>query len=405
MLDLLSEIWATMRTNKVRTFLTGFSVSWGIFMLIMLVGAAKGVYNAASYQSSSVPSNRMQVWQGRTSRPYKGLKEGRSIQFRESNMEDIKKDMAKNVEDVYAILYGSSSQISTPQNYISGGFTGVYPDYLSPRLDIKYGRRLNELDMQDMRKVLMLCMDDAKTLFGDASKAVGGTVNVGEIAFTVVGVYQHDWESSVYVPYTTAKAMTGYSDRVGQFVVSTKNITSEAEAQKVEEDLRASLGRTNNFDPSDRSAVWIWNRFLNMLQMQGAFGILNAVMWIIGIFSLVTGIIGVSNIMFVSVRERTHEIGIRRAIGAKPASILSHVIAESVGLTALFGYIGILLGTIGTEILARYFKDSDFVRDPTLNISIAIEVTVLLVIFGALAGIFPALRALKIKPVEALRDE
>lgn len=404
MIDLISEIWATMRTNKVRTFLTGFSVSWGIFMLIMLVGAAKGVYNAAQYGSEASSSNRLQIWPGRASRPYKGLKEGRRIELKENNIADLTKDIPDKVDEVFAVANGSTSQVSTSLNSINNGYIGVYPGYL-PRLEIKYGRILNTRDLEEMRKVVMLCEKDAKTLFREPSEAVGKIVNIGDIAFTVIGVYDHDWETSVYVPYTVAKAMGGYSDRVDQLIVSTKNITTAEEAEKFENDVRESLGRANSFEATDRSAVWIWNRFLNMLEMQGAFGILNAVMWIIGIFSLVTGIIGVSNIMFVSVRERTHEIGIRRAIGAKPASILGHVIAESVGLTALFGYIGILLGTIGTEILAHSFEGSEFMRDPTLNLSIAIEVTVLLVIAGSLAGLFPALRALKIKPVEALRDE
>mgnify|MGYP000776432316 FL=1 len=225
------------------------------------------------------------------------------------------------------------------------------------------------------------------------------------LSFTVVGVYDHQWQSSIYIPYTTARALKGYDDKLSTLRVSASGINTLEKADELEKKVRATLGKSESFDPDDSSAVWVWNRFSNYISNLKVTDILNTVMWVIGLLTLITGIVGVSNIMFVSVRERTHEIGIRRAIGAKPARILKQVILESVAMTTVFGYFGILLGTIGTEILSRMFAGSDFIKDPTVSISLALEVTLVLIVAGALAGLFPALRALKIRPVEALRTE
>ena len=199
--------------------------------------------------------------------------------------------------------------------------------------------------------------------------------------------------------------MKVYDDKLSTLRVSASGINTLEKADELEKKVRATLGKSESFDPDDSSAVWVWNRFSNYISNLKVTDILNTVMWVIGLLTLITGIVGVSNIMFVSVRERTHEIGIRRAIGAKPARILKQVILESVAMTTVFGYFGILLGTIGTEILSRMFAGSDFIKDPTVSISLALEVTLVLIVAGALAGLFPALRALKIRPVEALRTE
>ena len=225
------------------------------------------------------------------------------------------------------------------------------------------------------------------------------------MSFTVVGVYEHDWKSDNYIPYTTAKAISGYNDRVSPIRVNIKNVATIDDGNRLEKDIRTELSKTLQFDPEDESALWIWNKFTQVLETGKALGILNMTLWIIGLLTLITGVVGVSNIMFVSVRERTHEIGIRRAIGAKPGSILTQIILESVVLTTLFGYIGIILGVICTESLNYYFGDVEFLTDLSVDLSLAFKVTGVLIVAGALAGFFPALRALKIKPVEALRTE
>ncbi|WP_302985782.1 ABC transporter permease [uncultured Muribaculum sp.] len=405
MFDLINEIWQTMRTNKLRTALTGISVAWGIFMLIILLGISKGVLT--SFQSSSLAQNpnKITVYPGNTSMPYKGLKEGRYIQLRDRNLDEIKNDNPHDVASATAEM-NQSGTISTPLDYITTSYSGVFPgtEKMS-QLPMIYGRFINEKDLNDMRKVIVLNKKDAETLFKNIGSSIGKTVDVNGIAFTLVGIYEHEWRSGTFIPYTTARALSGFDDKVYSIQVDIKGVKNMEDAERVERNIKSTLAKYNQFNPDDESAVWMWNRFSSYLNSQEAAGVLNTAMWVIGLLTLITGIVGVSNIMFVSVRERTHEIGIRRAIGARPHNILLQVIIESVAMTTLFGYIGILLGTIGNEIMAQVFADGDFIKDPRVDLSLAIEVTVVLIVSGALAGIFPAMRALKIRPVEALRTE
>lgn len=405
MFDLINEIWQTMRTNKLRTALTGLAVAWGIFMLIILLGISKGVLT--SFQSSSLAQNpnKINVHPGNTSMPYKGLKEGRYIQLRDRNLDEIKNDNPNDVASATAEM-NQSGTISTPLDYITTSYSGVFPGTEKMlQLPMIYGRFINEKDLNDMRKVIVLNKKDAETLFKNIGSSIGKTVDVNGIAFTLVGIYEHEWRSGTFIPYTTARALSGFDDKVYSIQVDIKGVKNMEDAERVERNIKSTLAKYNQFDPDDESAVWMWNRFSSYLNSQEAAGVLNTAMWVIGLLTLITGIVGVSNIMFVSVRERTHEIGIRRAIGARPHNILLQVIIESVAMTTLFGYIGILLGTIGNEIMAQVFADGDFIKDPRVDLSLAIEVTVVLIVSGALAGIFPAMRALKIRPVEALRTE
>ncbi len=405
MFDLINEIWQTMRTNKLRTALTGLAVAWGIFMLIILLGISKGVLT--SFQSSSLAQNpnKINVYPGNTSMPYEGLKEGRYIQLRDRNLDEIKNDNPNDVASATAEM-NQSGTISTPLDYITTSYSGVFPGTEKMlQLPMIYGRFINEKDLNDMRKVIVLNKKDAETLFKNIGSSIGKTVDVNGIAFTLVGIYEHEWRSGTFIPYTTARALSGFDDKVYSIQVDIKGVKNMEDAERVERNIKSTLAKYNQFDPDDESAVWMWNRFSSYLNSQEAAGVLNTAMWVIGLLTLITGIVGVSNIMFVSVRERTHEIGIRRAIGARPHNILLQVIIESVAMTTLFGYIGILLGTIGNEIMAQVFADGDFIKDPRVDLSLAIEVTVVLIVSGALAGIFPAMRALKIRPVEALRTE
>ncbi len=404
MLDLINEIWQTMRTNKLRTALTGISVAWGIFMLIMLVGLAKGVLNSFADGDFAKSANIIQIWPGYSSMPYKGLKEGRLINLRDTDLGKIERENKEVVKYAAAQLNMPSTNISTSRDYISKSYIGVFPE-AQEQLVVSHGRFINDHDLELQRKVIVLDKKSAETLFGSEDKAVGNVVNMTGLSFTVAGVYDHQWKSDLYIPYTTARALKGYDDKLSTIRVSASGINTLEKADELEKKVRTTLGKSESFDSDDSSAVWVWNRFSNYISNQKGMGILNTVMWVIGLLTLITGIVGVSNIMFVSVRERTHEIGIRRAIGAKPMRILKQVILESVAMTTIFGYVGILLGTIGTEILSRAFAGSDFIKDPTVSISLALEVTLVLIIAGALAGLFPAMRALKIRPVEALRTE
>lgn len=407
MIDLVNEIWQTLCTNKLRTFLTGFSVAWGIFMLIILVGMAKGVMTSFQDGGMAQSSNNIQIWNGFAAMPYQGLKEGRLIDLKDKNLNAIEHENSSHVNEATAQLSPSGAvTLSTPRDSKSKSYIGVFPSEIkSQNLELSEGRFINENDMDKMRKVIVLDKSTVETLYGDTTNIVGRNVSINGLNFTVIGWYHHRWRNNIYIPFSTARAINGYTDKLNQIRVSIKNVKTEEDGEKVETAIRSTLAKQNKFDPEDKGAVYIWNQFTSYLTNLKAMSILNLTMWVIGLLTLITGIVGVSNIMFVSVRERTHEIGIRRAIGAKPANILIQVIVESVALTTVFGYIGILLGTIGTEIMAHAFAGSDFIKDPRVDITLALEVTAVLVVAGALAGLFPALKALKVRPVEALRTE
>ena len=405
MLDLLREIGQTLRNNRLRTFLTGIAVAWGIFMLIVLLGAARGVTNFFHEAMDESSTNVINFWGGITSQPYKGYKDGRWIQLKGDDADAIMKDNA-NVSSVAAFASVDTAKIITGRDYLGDGFQAVFPEAAkSDRIGIAYGRFINDRDMSECRRVMVLHEKNARLLFGDEQAAVGRTVSSMGLAWTVVGVYTHEWRSQTYAPYTTYKAVTGNNDNAYQLTATVEGMRTEADGDKAEAAIRASLARKHQFAPTDENAVWTWNRFTSYLRNEAASNYLNIAVWIIGIFTLLSGIVGVSNIMFVSVRERTHEIGIRRAIGARPSAILTQVLAESVAITAIFGYIGIVAGTAVLQVVDMFLGDVDGFKNPTVDISIALKVTVALIVAGALAGLFPALKAIKVKPVEALRDE
>ena len=406
MLDLIREIGQTLRNNKLRTALTGISVAWGIFMLIILLGAARGVTNYFDESMGSNPTNVISIWGGRTSKPYKGYKDGRWIELKEGDAAAIVNDNPGHVSRVSPFASADPAKIKTSRDAISG-FEAVFPDAIrTKKLTMKYGRFINDLDISEARRVMVLADNQATLLFGNDADALGKTVSSMGLAWTVVGIYSHRWNRSTYAPYTTYKAVTGNNDYAYQLDATVEGLTDEASGDAVEEAIRASLAAQHNFAPDDANAIWTWNRFNDYLRGQRGNNILRLAVWIIGLLTLLTGIVGVSNIMFVSVRERTHEIGIRRAIGAKPRSIVLQVITESIAVTGLFGYIGVFLGIVVLQFINHFVGDStEGFRNPTVDLSMALQVTVALIVAGAIAGLFPAIKATKVKPVEALRDE
>lgn len=406
MFDLFREISQTLQNNKLRTFLTGIAVAWGIFMLIVLLGMARGVVNSFEEGGWAKSSNRINLYQGVTSKPFKGYKEGRIITPYVSDMDLLKDKNSDLVSDVSTSASLGTTQFSTSKDYVSGSTWGVYPNELAKsNLKIIAGRFINEADLKYNRKTLVMEEKTAKSLFGDDKSAVGQRVDGLGLSWLVVGVYSHDWRSTLYVPFTTVKSLTGNDKYVRNLQVEIKNVSTLEEGEAAEEQIRATMAHKHEFAVDDTSGVYTYNQFTDYLRSKTAFDILNMSVWIIGIFTLLSGIIGVSNIMFVSVRERTHEIGIRRAIGAKPRSILLQIIMESVVITAIFGYVGIVLGMIVTQIIAAITEGADFLSNPTVSLQIALEVTIVLIFAGSLAGLFPAMKATKVKPVEALRDE
>ena len=309
------------------------------------------------------------------------------------------------VQEVTSELNGTQSGISTNTTNVQAGFTGVFPSALGlNNLELIDGRFISQGDIDKKAKVMVLPKEYAEQLFPpDGKKAVGQRVECAGLSFLVIGVYESH-RRTIYIPYSTARVFSSDNTNLDQIILLLNGVTEIEQADNIEKDVRHTLASAHDFDPDDESGVWIWNAVSQALTVQGAIGILNIGVWVLGLLTLLSGIIGISNIMFVSVKERTHEIGIRRAIGAKPVKILTQILTESVVITTLFGYIGIVMGTALTEVLASTVGQGMF-DYAHVDLRIAIQVTVVLIVAGALAGLFPALKALKVKPVEALRDE
>ena len=413
MRDIITEIWQTARRNKLRTTLTGFAVAWGIFMLIVLLGAGNGLINANLKQSSRFLSSSMVVFGGWTSKPYQGLKEGRDIRLHESDMEITAKEFKKNVDEVGA-QYNTSAVISLGQQYISTSISGVYPNHINiDKVEMLHGRFINEIDVKESRKVLVMSNKQAKEL----KCGIGDFVNVGNFAFKVVGIYkeQENGRANVFSSYSAIKRIYGANtDDAGRIEFTFHGLPTEEANEAFETDYRRRLNAVHQAHPEDEDAVWLWNRFTQNLQMEQGIGIIRTALWIVGLFTLLSGIVGVSNIMLITVKERTHEFGIRKAIGAKPWSILRLIIVESVIITTFFGYIGMVLGvaaneymdaTLGHETIDTGLFKATMFLDPTVGLDVCFEATMVMIIAGTIAGMIPAYKASRIRPIEALRAE
>ena len=394
-----------MRHNKLRTTLTGLSVAWGIFMLITLISVANGITRSFKEEMMNSDSQKISIWGGTTTKPYHGYREGRNIDLKNKDIDILSHEQRDVVQEVTSELNGTQSGISTNTTNVQAGFTGVFPSALGlNNLELIDGRFISQGDIDKKAKVMVLPKEYAEQLFPpDGKKAVGQRVECAGLSFLVIGVYESH-RRTIYIPYSTARVFSSDNTNLDQIILLLNGVTEIEQADNIEKDVRHTLASAHDFDPDDESGVWIWNAVSQALTVQGAIGILNIGVWVLGLLTLLSGIIGISNIMFVSVKERTHEIGIRRAIGAKPVKILTQILTESVVITTLFGYIGIVMGTALTEVLASTVGQGMF-DYAHVDLRIAIQVTVVLIVAGALAGLFPALKALKVKPVEALRDE
>lgn len=427
MIDIFQEIWGTVRRNKLRTSLTGFAVAWGILILIVLLGAGNGVINAITQSTDNFLSNSMVIFPGETSKPYNGMKEGRRIRLTNDDIDYTQKNFGNHVENASGRLEQSGT-ITLGAQYISSRINGVGPsDIIINKRQMMCGRFINELDLRDKRKVLVIGTSQAKELLStadgqqsnntDYKRILGKFVNVSNIAYQVVGVYKTD-ESGMgnesFMPFTTMSIIYNQTDRIHQIYFSFHGLESEEANEEFEKSYKAGLNPRHDAAPDDDEALWIWNRFTNNLEMNKGMGIIRTALWIVGILTLISGIVGVSNIMLIAVKERTHEFGIRKAIGAKPFSIIQLILVESIVITTFFGYIGMLLGigvnqymdaTIGNQSMdTGLFEMSVFVN-PTVGIDVCIEATLTLIIAGTLAGLIPARKAANIRPIEALRAE
>lgn len=419
MRELIKEIWSTSKRNKLRTSLTGFAVAWGIFMLIFLLGAGNGLINAQLQQSTRFLANSMRVFPGETSKAYKGLKEGRSITLNDKDILISNKTYGQYVDDVGGRLEQYNVNINYGDNYVaSQSLVGVAPTH--PKIDkteLIAGRFINEIDMKEQRKNVVLSRSQAKELSKDYRSQVGKNVKISNLNFQVVGIYKDDESrnnTEAFIAYSTIKTIYAKGDDAGSLEFTIKNLKTKEDNEQFEKNYRASINNNHQAAPDDERTIWLWNRYMDNIQMNQGIAIMQTALWIVGLFTLLSGIVGVSNIMLITVKERTREFGVRKAIGAKPWSILKLIITESIIITSFFGYIGMVCGVAANEIMdatighttidTGLFKAAMFVN-PTVGIGTCIGATITIVIAGTIAGLIPAIKAARIRPIEALRAE
>ncbi len=419
MRELIKEIWSTSKRNKLRTSLTGFAVAWGIFMLIFLLGAGNGLINAQLQQSTRFLANSMRVFPGETSKAYKGLKEGRSITLNDKDILISNKTYGQYVDDVGGRLEQYNVNINYGDNYVaSQSLVGVAPTH--PKIDkteLIAGRFINEIDMKEQRKNVVLSRSQAKELCKDYRSLVGKNVKISNLNFQVVGIYKDDESrnnTDAFIAYSTIKTIYAKGDDAGSLEFTIKNLKTQEDNEQFEKNYRASINNNHQAAPDDDRTIWLWNRYMDNIQMNQGIAIMQTALWIVGLFTLLSGIVGVSNIMLITVKERTREFGVRKAIGAKPWSILKLIITESIIITSFFGYIGMVCGVAANEIMdatighttvdTGLFKAAMFVN-PTVGLGTCIGATIAIVIAGTIAGLIPAIKAARIRPIEALRAE
>jgi len=407
-IDKWQEIFETIRKNKMRTFLTGFSVAWGIFMLILLLGSGNGLENGVKRQFNDVAPNSLWLHSGQTELAYKGYKPGREIKF--TNLDyDVLKRSIPGIDHITGRFYLWGNNIVAYKNeYGSFEIRACHPDHLYLEKTIMVaGRYLNQKDLDEFRKVVVIGVQVQNQLFKNKNP-IGEYLKVNSIPFKVVGIYDDEGDReqtrSIYLPVTTCQKVFNGENRLHRLMFTVGDASLE-QAKAIENKVKQVLAQNHEFDVNDKKAVFVWNNVEEYQKFISLFAAIRIFIWVIGIGTIIAGIVGVSNIMLVVVKERTKEIGIRKALGASPASIIGLILQESVLITAFFGYIGLVLGVLLLEIISRNLPKVEFFYQPEVNIEVAVGATCLLIITGMFAGFIPAKRAASIKPVEALKEE
>lgn len=405
-IDQWQEIFSTLRKNKLRTFLTGFSVAWGIFMLVILMGSGNGLSKGVMHNFSDAKNS---VWMGggQTSMAYDGLNAGRNIEFTNADMELIGKHY-KGLENLSARYgLGGNNIVSYKNNYADFSVQAINPGHqVTEAIELLEGRLLNRLDMKEYRKVTVIGKSVKDQIFKDEDP-IGKYVVFRGIPLKVVGVFgdTHEGETErLYIPISLAQKTFITKNRVGS-ITFTMGDATVAESNEIIDEIKRILASKHRFDPKDNRAMWSWNALENYQQMQSLFKGIQIFVLVIGIFTIIAGIVGVSNIMLIVVKERTKEIGVRKAIGAKPSSIIWLIIQESLFITSIAGYVGLILGVALLETISNLMPATEFFRNPGVNFNVAIGATLMIMLAGVIAGYIPARKAANIRPVVALHDE
>lgn len=418
-LDRWQEIMSALKKNKLRTFFTAFGVFWGIFMLVVMLGSGTGMKNGITSDLGDFATNSVFMWARSTTIPYKGFPRGRNYNFRNDDIDALKREIPE-IDILSPRMQGGGSNggNNVVRGYKSGTFSivGDYPEWnLIDPAHIENGRFLNRTDLEDKRKVAIIGNKVYEVLFKPGEEAVGQYIQIQGIFFQVVGVFKPkksgmnfggDKEQTIFIPLTTFQRIYNYGDLIGLLAFTSKDGTS---ASVVEKKATALLKRRHSVSPDDDQAMGSFNLEKEYNQMIGLFMGINGLIWIVGIGTLLAGVIGISNIMLVIVKERTKEIGIQRAMGASPWNIITQIITESVFLTTFAGYVGLVLGVglleLVNKLLSASPSDSNMFKNPGIDFNMAILALVILVVSGAVAGLIPARKAVSIKPIDALRYE
>lgn len=417
-INTIQEIIATLKHNKLRTTLTGLSVTWGIFILIVLLGAGNGLKNGVSSNFSERATNTVQMWSGRTSLPYQGLKSGRSLNFAEKQLTDVHDNIVESADETGIIE--KQLTVTYKNEYGSYSIRGVNPTYqyiFNLKFDSTGGRFINDLDLKANNKIVVIDKKIQDVIF-KGQPALGKYVQISDVMFRVVGINskkERYGSGNAYIPFTSAQLIFNPDRKFYSAAMKVNGLETKEQNDVFNDKLKKTVANSLRFDPSDTQALFLYNSQRDYIETMKIFAGITLFVSIIGIFTLIAGIVGVSNIMLVSVKERTREIGIRKAIGASPASILRSIIIESIMITTIFGYIGMILGIGLTELVNFIMVQSaaqnpsdtgmSVFKDPTVQLSYVLIATTILIISGVIAGYMPARRAVRIKPIEAMREE
>ncbi len=416
--DNWQEIISTLKHNKLRSLMTAFGVFWGLLMLIVMLGSGTGLEHGVTKEFNERATNSTYIWTRKTSKPYQGFPRGRRYHFVN---EDIR-SLRLNIPEIEYLaprnrLGGHRGADNVVRNGKIGAFTiyGDYPDVQHIQLlKITKGRFVNDLDVAQKRKVAVIGTRVHKILFEKGENPLGKYIQIKGIFFRVIGIFktnssgddEEEDTQTVILPFSSFQQAFNYGNRIGWFAItSVKGVPVSV----VEKKVLARLARNHHIAPDDQQAFGHWNAEKEYNKIQGVFFGINVLVWFVGISTLLAGIIGVSNIMLIVVKERTREIGIRRAVGATPFSIISQIMLETICLTSLAGYLGLVVGIAGIETLASLIAQGqikmDMFDNPQVDFQIACIALLVLIVSGVIAGLIPAHKALSIKPVEAIRTE
>ncbi len=410
--DSWQEIWATMRANKLRTILTAWGVFWGIFMLVGALGFGAGLRRGVSKQMLGSAANSIYVWGQRTTIAYEGFKPGRRISFTNDDLGAVR--TLDGIEHLAPRLQLGGFRDGTPvsRGQQSGAYEimGDYPaiQYVQPMFIS--GRFINDIDIEDRRKIAIIGREVYRALFEPGEQAIGELIKIRGVAFEVVGIFdsradgdQKDRrEQTIFVPFTSFQQSFNTPNRVNWFALTAD---PSLDPSDLEERFRGLLATRHHAHPNDKRAIGSFNVGKEFAEVQQLFDGVKLLLWLVGIATLFAGALGVSNIMLISVKERTKEIGIRKALGARPRQIVTLVMSESVTLTAIAGYIGLFAAIGLLEFASRIVGDDGMLANPQVDIHVAISATIILIISGAIAGIIPAYHAANVSPIESLRAE